>query len=305
MYRKNWSIEWLTVTNFYFQYLRHVDEDHKCLIKNRSEETVADEGRDTVSEVRHSGRVRPVRQAVVRRVRDQARNRRGRRRRGATAHQHQASPQESQQLQPETPQGGQHEQQQQQQEPQIVQEIPNQPEENILTVQAGESISHVDGDADTQNVEIIYIPFSLPLSRPMQAELMRAMSSEEQGHIGNEILEGGPTITLDTSASSLLVGNSTMVPLVSSATVSEVDPLETSDILKESSELQVIYHAAPPQQGSDDPTTHLVSTPLTNDHIHSSQLSHDAATLEDSQLAHTHLTHLNILPDQTWYDDAQ
>lgn len=231
-----------------------------------------------------------MRQAVVRRVRDQANTKRGgRKKKVAATHLHP----ENQQPQEETHQG------EQQQEIQILQtqEIQNQAEENILTVPAGEGISQADGDADTQNVEIIYIPFSLPLTRPMQAELMRAMSSEDQGHIGNEILEGGPTITLDGSASSLLVGNSTMVPLVSTASVTEVDPLETSSILKEPPELQVIYHPTPPQQDNNDPV-HLVDTPLNNDHIHSSQLGHDT-TLEESQLAHTHLTHLNILPNQT------
>lgn len=164
-------------------------------------------------------------------------------------------------------------------------------EEHLLNLPVGEA----DMEGDTQNVEIIYIPFSLPLSRPFQAEIMRAMTSEDDpATIPGEMLEGGPTITLDGTTSSLLVGNGTMMPLVGPSTV---DSLETT-ILKSSSDLQVIYSPATAQQAGEN-TTHLVdASALAASHLHEGQLGHEA-TLEESQLTPNHLTHLSIIPNQT------
>ncbi|CAL4083212.1 unnamed protein product, partial [Meganyctiphanes norvegica] len=50
-------------------------------------------------------------------------------------------------------------------------------------------------DAQTQNVEIIYIPFSLPLSQPMQAELIRTMSTDSSLESQNEV--SSHSITLE------------------------------------------------------------------------------------------------------------
>ncbi|ROT64215.1 hypothetical protein C7M84_017866 [Penaeus vannamei] len=229
------------------------DHDHKCLTEDNVEghgDGLEDTAFATSSS--RSGRLRPIRQAVVRRARDQATSRRG--------------------------------------------EVQHQ-QDDILTVPSVEAITKVDGDADTQNVEIIYIPFSIPLARPIQAELIRAMSSDEAGHVDSEILEGGPTITLDSTTSSLLVGSGTMVPLVSPSTVEEVDPLDVTNLSKDNQELQVMYNTSTAELSSAGPTE-LVETQLNNSHIHGSQLVHDT-TIDESQLPHPHLTHLNILPDQT------
>ncbi|KAG7158494.1 Zinc finger protein 341-like [Homarus americanus] len=260
------------------------EDDHKCLVEEDINSGFIDnEGRDPSASVTHTGRIRPVRQAVVRRVRDQASSKRGgRKKRGGSAHQSHSSRRQNQQLQ-----DVKHQYQQQEKHIIQTQEIQHQVEENILSVPTVESITEVDGDADTQNVDIIYIPLAL----------VRAMSTEDGSHVDSEMLEGGPTITLDGTTSSLIVGNSTMVPLVNPATVHEVDHLEPTTILKETSDLQVIYNPATPQQGNNG-TTQLVETQLTSNHIHSAQLGHDA-DLDESHLTHTHLTHINILPDQT------
>ncbi|XP_045597301.1 uncharacterized protein [Procambarus clarkii] len=261
--------------------------DHMCFIEeNEDNGMVGCESRDPAAPVSQAGRIRPIRQAVVRRARDQANSRRGgRKKRGGCGH--------------HTQQPHRQNQQQELQEKHTVQsqEIQHQVEESILGVPAVDCITELKCDADTQNVEIIYIPFSLPLTRPIQAELMRAMSSEEGGHVDSDLLEGGPTITLDGTTSSLLVGNSTMVPLVNHASVHEMDHLEPTNILKETTDLQVIYNSATTQQESND-ASQLVETQLTSNHLHGGQLGHDA-TLDESRLTHSHLTHLNILPDQT------
>ncbi|XP_042868948.1 zinc finger protein 341-like isoform X3 [Penaeus japonicus] len=318
------------------------DHDHKCLIEQNGGHGDGTEDTAFAASSSRSGRVRPIRQAVVRRARDQATSRRGvRKRRGMLSQnpntqrqkeqeqneslqgqqqqkqqqihnqhhhiedqQHQVEQQQHQQQQHQQEQQHQqqqqhqHHQQQNQQQQTLIsaQEVHHQ-QEDILTVPSVEAITKVDGDADTQNVEIIYIPFSIPLARPIQAELIRAMSSDEASHVDSEILEGGPTITLDSTTSSLLVGNGTMVPLVSPSTVEEVDPLDVSNLSKDNQELQVMYNTTTSELGTAGPTE-LVETQLTNSHIHGSQLVHEAS-IDESQLPHTHLTHLNILPDQT------
>ncbi|XP_071552954.1 LOW QUALITY PROTEIN: zinc finger protein 341-like [Panulirus ornatus] len=269
------------------------EEDHKCLVTENIEDVIVDaEGRDLTSPATNTGRIRPIRQAAVRRARDQANSRRGgRKRRGGSTHRSQPSHSKHQQVKEEKTE---HEHQ----EKQVVQVGEGQHQtENILSVPAAEGITQVEGDADTQNVEIIYIPFSLPLTRPIQAELMRAMSNEENGHVDSEILEAGPTITLDGTTSSLLVGNSTMVPLVNPASVHDVTQLEPGTILKDTSDLHVIYNPGTPQQGNDG-TTQLVEAELTNNQITDTQLNHEAS-IDESQLTHPQLSHLNILPDQT------
>lgn len=242
-----------------------------------------------------TGRARPLRQAVVRRTREQSSVRRGgRRKRGPLTNSNRQTEQQAQEQHIDSTQVQQ--QDEQLEENEVVKESLSpseeiQVEEHLLDLPVGEA----DLEGDTQNVEIIYIPFSLPLSRPFQAEIMRAMSSEDDAAtIPGEMLEGGPTITLDGTTSSLLVGNGTMMPMVGPNTV---EPLETT-ILKSSSDLQVIYSPATVQQAGDS-TTHLVdAAALTGNHLHDGQLGHEA-TLEESQLASNHLTHLSIISNQT------
>ena len=242
-------------------------------------------------------RARPLRQAVVRRTREQPSLRRGgRRKRGALTNcsrqieeqlEHQM---ESVQVQQQEEQIEEGREEVEKQSPSPSQEVQVE-EHHLLDLPVGEA----DIEGDTQNVEIIYIPFSLPLSRPFQAEIMRAMSNDDDAAtISEEMLEGGPTITLDGTTSSLLVGNGTMMPMVSP---NSVDPLETT-ILKSSSDLQVIYSPATAQQAGDN-TTHLVdAAALTGNHLHNGQLEHEV-TLEESQLASNHLAHLSIISNQT------
>ncbi|KAK8391153.1 hypothetical protein O3P69_017070 [Scylla paramamosain] len=275
------------------------EDSHRCIIvKNEpSRESGGEEGEESAM-TGSAGRARPLRQAVVRRTREQSNVRRGgRRKRGALTNSNR-QPEQQQEQQVESPlvQQQQDEQQKEGQE-QIVkvsvspsQEVEVQ-EHHLLDLPVGEG----DMEGDTQNVEIIYIPFSLPLSRPFQAEIMRAMSNDDEAAtISGEMLEGGPTITLDGTTSSLLVGNGTMMPMVSP---NSVDSLDTT-ILKSSSDLQVIYSPTTAQQAGDN-TTHLVdASALTGNHLHDGQLGQEA-TLEESQLSSNHLTHLSIISNQT------
>ncbi|KAG0729204.1 Zinc finger protein 341 [Chionoecetes opilio] len=272
------------------------EDSHRCItLKTESNrESESEEGEEN-SLPGGGGRSRPLRQAVVRRSRDQASVRRGgRRKRGALANPNRLAEQQQEQQMEDL------HLQQQMEVIDKVEEVDRQPyspcqevqvEEHLLGLPVGES----DIEGDTQNVEIIYIPFSLPLSRPFQAEIMRAMSSEDDGAtIHGEMLEGGPTITLDGSTSSLLVGNGTMMPMVGP---DSVNPLDTT-MLKSSSDLQVIYSPATVQQAGDC-STHLVdAAALTATHLHDGHLGHEAS-LEESELASNHLTHLSIISNQT------
>lgn len=271
------------------------DEDHVCVV----EELVDGVGADGAADPPR--KIRPVRQAVIRRARDQASSRRGgRKRRGG----HQASRRNRQadgaSLADAT-------------------EVPAtltddiHPAEDILSVPDIEGIAEVDGD--TQNVEIIYIPFSLPLTRPIravQAELLRAIGS-------GRAADSNQTITLDGTAPSILVGGSGMVPLVN-----QVDPLEATATTILNYQAEVVSSA-----GSGDSRlmggqvgTHLAHAthldqpriPLVNqvDPLEATAATAilnyqtegvPAAGSGDSRLVGgqvgAHLAHLDILPDQT------
>ncbi|XP_050734218.1 zinc finger protein 341-like isoform X2 [Eriocheir sinensis] len=314
------------------QVVESAEEDsHQCVVlkSDPSRESASEEGEEH-GMMGSSGRARPLRQAVVRRARELPIMRRnGRRKRGGLTNSRQTDHQQPEQ-QDDSPHIH-HEQEQVEQEhmeEDMVKESlasAQEVQEHMLSLSVGEEmkentheveivkqshspdeveveehlldlpVGEADMEGDTQNVEIIYIPFSLPLSRPFQAEIMRAMSSEDDTTtISGEMLEGGPTITLDGTTSSLLVGNGTMMPLVGPNTV---DSLETT-ILKSSSDLQVIYSSATAQQAGDSTTQLVDASALTNSHLHDGQLGHEA-TLEESQLASNHLTHLSIIPNQT------
>lgn len=195
-------------------------------------------------------------------------------------------------------------------------------EEDVMGIQAPvEGLVETEGDADTQNVEILIIPVSLQVISSGHGD------GDEEATLHSEILDGGPSITLDAAAPSLLMGNSAVVPLV--------DTLPPGSILKTSSDLQVIYSDTPaattssvldtsPQDlqaiYSDTATATPVVTPAAgstaggcgvhlldggsttlrtppSEHIHSSPLTHDS-TLDDP-LTPSHLAHLTILPPHT------
>ncbi|MPC28687.1 Zinc finger protein 341 [Portunus trituberculatus] len=272
------------------------EDIHQCIVvkSEPNRESGGEDGEEN-NMIGSAGRARPLRQAVVRRTREQSSMRRGSRRKRGGLTNYSRQPEQ----QAESPPAQQQQQDEQQEEGQehIVKvslspshEVEVQ-EHHLLDLPVGET----DMEGDTQNVEIIYIPFSLPLSRPFQAEIMRAMSNDDEAAtISGEMLEGGPTITLDGTTSSLLVGNGTMMPMV---TPDSVDSLDTT-ILKSSSDLQVIYSPATVQQAADT-TTHLVdAATLAANHLHHEQLGQEAA-LEESQLASNHLTHLSIISNQT------
>ncbi|KAK4289252.1 hypothetical protein Pmani_037767 [Petrolisthes manimaculis] len=194
-------------------------------------------------------------------------------------------------------------------------------EDDVLGVSAPvEGLVETEGDADTQNVEILIIPVSLQVISSGHGD------GDEEATLHSEILDGGPSITLDAAAPSLLMGNSAVVPL---------DTLQPGTIIKTSPDLQVIYSDTPsattasvldtsPQDlqaiYSDTVTTTPVVTPAAggstgscsvhlldggntplgtppSEHIHSSPLTHDS-TLDDT-LTPSHLTHLTILPPHT------
>lgn len=308
------------------------EDSHQCVVLkiDPSRESASEEGEEHGT-MGSSGRARPLRQAVVRRARELPIMRRiGRRKRGGltnsrqTEHQQPEHQDDSPHMHHEQEQAEQEHMQEDMVKESLASAQEVQVEEHMLSLSVGEEMkenTHVeivkqshspseveveehlldlpvgeaDMEGDTQNVEIIYIPFSLPLSRPFQAEIMRAMSSEDDTTtIPGEMLEGGPTITLDGTTSSLLVGNGSMMPLVCPNTV---DSMETT-ILKSSPDLQVIYSPATAQQAGDSTTQLVDASALTNSHLHDGQLGHEA-TLEESQLASNHLTHLSIIPNQT------
>lgn len=310
------------------------EDSHQCVVlKSDPSKESASVGGEEQSTISSSGRARPLRQAVVRRARELPIMRRvSRKKRGGLTNPRQTEHQQPEQQDDNPHLHCEQEQVEQQhmQEDMVKESLSSaqevvQVEEHMLSLPVGEEmkentheveigkqshsptdvqveehlldlpVGEADMEGDTQNVEIIYIPFSLPLSRPFQAEIMRAMSSEDDTTtIPGEMLEGGPTITLDGTTSSLLVGNGTMMPLVGP---NAVDPLETT-ILKSSSDLQVIYSPATAQQAADSTTQLVDASALTSSHLHDGQLGHEA-TLEESQLTSNHLTHLSIIPNQT------
>ncbi|XP_064079261.1 zinc finger protein 341-like isoform X2 [Macrobrachium nipponense] len=281
--------------------LPHSGDDHKCLVVESKDAqlTAVEETGESSILATHVSRARPIRQAVARRAKDQTRygsRGAGRKKRGGVSNQIPPPP-------PPVPPTSQPQEEEEQakvdnQNLESQDAIP-QEEETIIPVHSVEGVNEIGNKGNTKNVEIIYIPFSLPLTRPIQAELIRAMSSEEECHVTSEILEGGPTITLDGTTSSLLVGNNSVVPLVSPTSVHAVDTIQTDPLQKESQELQAIYSPSA-QQISAGSSAHIVETSLTGTHIQTMQLDHEDG-MEESQLAHTHISHLTtcILPDQT------
>ncbi|XP_068248667.1 zinc finger protein 341-like isoform X2 [Palaemon carinicauda] len=279
--------------------LPHSGEDHKCLVIEDidAELTAIEETGTTSMSETHVSRARPVRQAVVRRAKDQTRYSRGsgRKKRGGLSNQIPTPPPSA----PSATHCKNNDEQEKTDNQNLESQASPSQEENIIPVHSVEGANEMENKGNTKNVEIIYIPFSLPLTRPIQAELIRAMSREEECHVTSEILEGGPTITLDGSTSSLLVGNNSVVPLVSPTSVHGVDTIESDQLQNNSQDLQDIY-SPPAQQITTGTTSHIVENSLAGTHIQSMQLDHEGE-IEETQLAHTHISHLTtcILPDQT------
>ncbi|KAK7067499.1 hypothetical protein SK128_018878, partial [Halocaridina rubra] len=268
----------------------HSGDDHKCLVvENRDMIAVKTEIGEPSSSTSVQERIRPVRQAVVRRVRHQAKSsiRGGKKRKGTLSFD---SP---------TTQLKDDEQSIKYENCSLESKETVQQEVETIVPHSLEGISEIDAKGDTQNVEIIYIPFSLPITRPIQAEFIRAISNEEECHITTEMLEGGPTITLDGTTSSLLVGNDSMVPLVDPSSVHRVETVTSEALHKNAQDLQVIYTHGP-HQLSPGSGSSMVETALTSSHIQTTELEHEDV-IEESQLTHTSLSHLEtcILPEQT------